>query len=111
VTTIELEIVPATADHLRALIESDQVFRTRHGLTVVEGYCEFPEALPRSLDAITEGGTEPQWFSHLFVVPAAGALVGLGGFKGRPRTASSRSATASRPPTGARAWPPRPVAR
>jgi [ribosomal protein S5]-alanine N-acetyltransferase len=84
VTTIGLEIVPATTDHLRALVEGTDAFEREFGLTAVDGYCEFPEALPRSLEAIGDGDADPQWSSHLFVVPADDALVGFGGFKGPP---------------------------
>jgi RimJ/RimL family protein N-acetyltransferase len=79
-----MELVPATAEHVAALIEGDDVFAERFGWTVAPGYLEFPEALGRTRAALHEG-TPSQWYAHLFVDTAAGEVVGFGGFK-RPPT-------------------------
>ena len=40
-----------------------------------------------SLDAVTAGGIDPAWSTHLFHAGAdeGGALIGIGGFKGPPQ--------------------------
>jgi RimJ/RimL family protein N-acetyltransferase len=83
---VRLEVVPATAEHLQALIDGDEAFAERFGWTVEPGYLgeEFAAALPHSIEAITTGGTPPEWFSHLFVHVHDQAVIGLGGFKGAP---------------------------
>jgi [ribosomal protein S5]-alanine N-acetyltransferase len=77
-----LRVEPATADHLRALIAGPEQFRDAFGLTVVDGYLDFPEALGHSLNAIVNDGIDPAWGTHLYIHSADRALIGLGGFKG-----------------------------
>ena len=86
-----IEVTPATAEHLDALIEGDNVFTERFGITVEPGYMDLPEvpgiaerALAFSKKAL-DGGTPPEWFSHLFVEPGEKRLIGFGGYKGEPR--------------------------
>jgi [ribosomal protein S5]-alanine N-acetyltransferase len=78
-----MQLVPASAEHVDALIEGDDVFTERFGWTVAPGYLEFPEALGPTRAALHEG-TPAQWYAHLFVDTAAGEVVGFGGFKGPP---------------------------
>ncbi|MGY1807018.1 GNAT family N-acetyltransferase [Blastococcus sp. SYSU D00669] len=75
---------PLTLDEARALIAGPEEFGRRTGLGVAEGYLEFPEALPATVDALASG-TPPEWFSHLIVDPDADLVVGLGGFTGPPQ--------------------------
>jgi RimJ/RimL family protein N-acetyltransferase len=80
---VALVVVPATIEHLDALIAGDEVFEEQFDLDVVPGYLDFPGVLEptrRSLQA----GADPEWGSHLFVDLAANELVGFGGFKGPP---------------------------
>jgi [ribosomal protein S5]-alanine N-acetyltransferase len=78
-----IDVVPATADHLRALIEGDDVFADRFGLRVAPGYLEFDGVLERML-ADLDAGADPAWNTYLFVHLADRAVLGLGGFKGPP---------------------------
>jgi RimJ/RimL family protein N-acetyltransferase len=77
-------VVPVTTELAGYLLDDPDQLVARHGLTLVEGYLAFPEALAPMLAALEEGGA-PEWFSHLIVDPAAREVVGLGGFKGPPR--------------------------
>jgi RimJ/RimL family protein N-acetyltransferase len=79
-----LRIEPATADRLRALITGPDAFRDAYGISVVDGYLEFPEALTASLGWIVDDGMDPAWATQLFVHDADNALIGLGGYKGPP---------------------------
>jgi RimJ/RimL family protein N-acetyltransferase len=54
---------------------------------VAEGYLEFPEALPATVDALRDGA-DPEWSSYLIVDPATATVVGLGGFTGPPADGS-----------------------
>jgi RimJ/RimL family protein N-acetyltransferase len=78
-----LQLVPATADHLRALIAGDAAFAERFGLRVAPGYLEYDGVLERMLRDL-DAGADPAWNTHLFVHVADAALLGLGGFKGPP---------------------------
>jgi RimJ/RimL family protein N-acetyltransferase len=87
----EIEVTPATAEHLDALIEGDHVFTERFGMTVEPGYMDLPDspgiaeqALAFSKKALDDG-TPAEWFSHLFVEPGENRVIGFGGYKGEPR--------------------------
>jgi len=75
---------PATAEQLRALIDGPDRFREAFGLTVVDGYLEFPDALPFSLRWLEEDGVAPEWASYLFIHIEDRAVIGMGGYKGPP---------------------------
>ena len=75
--------MPVTSEHVEALLEGDDVFAERFGLTVVPGYLDFPEALLATRDAL-RNGTSSEWWSQLFVDTDADELVGFGGYKGPP---------------------------
>ena len=77
-----VRVVPAQLDWLEALAERDAVFEQRFGITVVPGWVGFPEALPYAVREAREGDLG-EWGSHLFF-DDDGALVGFGGWKGRP---------------------------
>ena len=76
-------IVPATLEHLDALIADDGSFESAFGLTEIEGYLAFPEALAEVRKALA-GGEPSEWSTYLFIDPDAGELVGLGGYHGPP---------------------------
>jgi RimJ/RimL family protein N-acetyltransferase len=78
-----LRIEPATAEQLSALIAGTDRFVGKYGITVVDGYLEFPEALTVSLDGI-QAGLDERWATHLFIHTEDRALIGLGGYKGPP---------------------------
>jgi len=79
---MSIRVVPARLDWLSALLEGDAVFAERFGVPVEPGWVGFPEALPYAVDAARAHDADP-WGTHLFF-DDDGALVGFGGFKGRP---------------------------
>ncbi len=79
-----VRVDPARLDWLEALALGDEVFTARFGMTVVEGWVGFPEALPHAVAGARRRSEDP-WGSHLFFDDIDGALVGFGGFKGAPR--------------------------
>ncbi|MGY1771708.1 GNAT family N-acetyltransferase [Blastococcus sp. SYSU D00813] len=76
-------VEPLTLDHAEALLEGAEAFTARSGYAVADGYLEFPEALPATVQALRDG-MDPTWFSHLVVDTATSTVVGLGGFTGPP---------------------------
>lgn len=84
ITTPRLRLQPCTAEHIKALMAADDTFEKTFGLKVIEGYLEFPEALPYMLNSAENTLTENAWGSYLFVHPGDQALMGMGGFKGSP---------------------------
>lgn len=79
-----VRVEPARLDWLDALALGDEVFTSRFGIAVVEGWVGFPEALPHAVAAARRRSADP-WGSHLFFDETDAALVGFGGFKGAPR--------------------------
>jgi RimJ/RimL family protein N-acetyltransferase len=79
-----LEIVALTREQADALLAGPDAFATQYGWTVVDGYLDFPEVLPRVREELARGA-DPQWGSHLFVETDSAEVVGFGGFKGPPR--------------------------
>jgi RimJ/RimL family protein N-acetyltransferase len=65
---------------MEALAAGDDAFRSRFGITVVEGWAGFPEAIPAALEQARASDRDP-WGFHLFF-DNDGSLVGLGGWKG-----------------------------
>jgi len=78
-----LHVVPASAAQLAALAEGDEIFAARFERAVAPGYCEFPGAAERALEALWNGEVQPTWWTHLFLLPH-GDLIGLGGYQGSP---------------------------
>jgi RimJ/RimL family protein N-acetyltransferase len=77
------EVRPLTLDQVTTLIETPERFPQRYGLSVVDGYLAFPEALAFTREGLTAGAA-PEWSSHLIVDPDAAEVVGLGGYTGPP---------------------------
>lgn len=77
-----VRVVPVRLEWIEALVVSDEEFTARFGISVIDGWAGFPEALPSTLAAARSHDGDP-WGSHLFF-DDDGALVGFGGFKGPP---------------------------
>ncbi len=80
---MSVRVEPARLDWLEALADGDNVFTTRFGIAVAEGWIGFPESLPYAIDGVRADPTSA-WGSHLFFDESDGALVGFGGYKGPP---------------------------
>ncbi|WP_165825656.1 GNAT family N-acetyltransferase [Actinomycetospora cinnamomea] len=76
-----IEVVPLQPEQAVTLLTEPEAFAERFGLTPVEGFLAFPEALEPTVTAL-EGGVDPAWFAHLVV--EGDEVVGLGGFTGPP---------------------------
>ena len=81
-----MEVRPAHADELEALLVGPDAFRALTGRRVEPGYSSFDGVLEHALATITTGGIAPEWSTHLFYGTAdeGSPLLGIGGFKGPP---------------------------
>lgn len=84
--TARLQLLPAAPHLLDLLMAGPGTFTTATGLTVDEGYLEFPEALAFASQQMQTAEPESVgwWAPWLFVHLADRAVIGLGGFKGPP---------------------------
>ena len=89
---VMVRVEPVRREWAEALAEGDAVFAQRFGIPVEAGWSGFPEALPILLQAATSG-VPGEWGPQLFF-DDDGALVGNGGWKGRPPGGSSRGCRA-----------------
>ncbi len=78
-----LAVIPASTEHLQALLRGDPAFEQRFGMRVAPGLIGFDGMLEHSLAAL-EAGVAPRWSTHLFVHRGDQAVVGIGGFTGPP---------------------------
>ena len=76
-----IEVVPLRVEQAVTLLTEPEEFAGRFGLTLVDGFLAFPEALEPTVEAL-EGGIAPAWFAHLIVEGTQ--VVGLGGYTGPP---------------------------
>jgi [ribosomal protein S5]-alanine N-acetyltransferase len=76
-----IEVVPLRVEQAVVLLTEPERFAECFGLTPVEGFLAFPEAMEPTVAAL-EGGIDPAWFSYLIVDGTE--IVGLGGFTGPP---------------------------
>ena len=81
ITHMGIAVVPLTVEQAVTLLTEPQEFAERFGLTLVDGFLAFPEALEPTVTGL-EGGVDPAWFAHLIVEGTD--VVGLGGFTGPP---------------------------
>jgi RimJ/RimL family protein N-acetyltransferase len=80
-------VEPLTRDRAEALLEGSDAFTRRFGYRVADGYLEFPEALPVTVQGLRDGA-DPDWSSYLIIDPTTTTVIGLGGFKGPPTDGS-----------------------
>jgi len=81
---MSVRVEPVRVEWIEALATSDEAFSAQFAIPVTPDWIGFPDALAYMLDAARSSDRDP-WGSHLFFDDDDdGALVGVGGFKGRP---------------------------
>ena len=81
----EVRLVAATVPLLEALTTDPATFSEMIGSPVPDGWPEFPEAIPSTLDFLQHASeSDRPWSMQLFVETSSGALVGSGGFATPP---------------------------
>ncbi len=84
IRTENLDLVNSNARHIQLLREDEELFEKEYGWKVEKGYLEFPEALELIHSLLAHGPGFAEWGFYLFVHRKDKALIGAGGFKGRP---------------------------
>ena len=100
-----VRVEPIRREWAEALAEGDEVFAERFGIAVEAGWSGFPEAVPILL-AAASSGVPGEWGPQLFF-DDDGALVGNGGWKGRPVDGPPSWGMRWRPPGSGAGSPPR----
>jgi len=81
----EVRLIAATVPLLEAWRDDQGAFSELIGSPVPEGWPEFPEAIPATLEYLrTAGDDDRQWSMQFFVESASGRLIGSGGYAAPP---------------------------
>jgi RimJ/RimL family protein N-acetyltransferase len=81
----EVRLVPATVSLLESLATDPAAFSEMIGSPIPEGWPEFPEAIPSTLDFLQHASeSDRRWSMQFFVESSSGAVVGSGGFAAPP---------------------------
>ncbi|MFI7586562.1 GNAT family N-acetyltransferase [Spongisporangium articulatum] len=80
-----VRLVPATVELLEALADDPSRFEALIGSPVPDGWPEFPEAIPFTLEQLADAAeADRPWTMHFFLDDGTGRLVGSGGFASPP---------------------------
>lgn len=80
-----IRLIAATPALLTAFQNDPQELAALLDSAVPDGWPEFPEAIPHTLDQLQKNHDDADWWMHFFVDADTGDLVGSGGFAGRPK--------------------------
>ena len=82
----EVRLVAATVPLLESLTTDPAEFSEMIGSPIPEGWPEFPEAIPFTLDFLRHASDgDRAWSMQFFVESSSGTVVGSGGFAAPPR--------------------------
>lgn len=81
--TEHLILEPCTIEHLEKLLAGASAFKNAFGVEVVDGYLEFPNAIPYLIEKLRSGCLK-EWWSYMILHKKDKSLIGLGGYKGPP---------------------------
>ena len=84
IETANLQLIPCELAYLEAIMRDKKELESILGVTVPDNWPEFPESLNYIHKALTSDSAPPEWGYHLFVHTKDRALIGEGGYKGRP---------------------------
>jgi RimJ/RimL family protein N-acetyltransferase len=84
IRTENLDLLNSSARHIELLKEDEPMFEKEFGFKIAKGYLEFPEALEFIHSLLAHGPGFGDWGFYLFIHRKDKALIGAGGFKGRP---------------------------
>lgn len=79
-----IRLIPATPTHLSAFLRHPAELAAILGSSIPEGWPQFPEAVPFTLEALRARPEEARWWMYFFLDDATGLLVGSGGYAGPP---------------------------
>jgi ribosomal-protein-alanine N-acetyltransferase len=82
--TGRLRLFPCDEAMLRAIVAGPDEAARHLGVVIPPGWPEFPDAYSHALESLTERGDLRPWWTYVFIDDKRGALVGSGGFAGRP---------------------------
>jgi RimJ/RimL family protein N-acetyltransferase len=85
IETINLQLIGCEVSHIEAILRDRHEIAGMLNVRIVDGWPEFPEAIEHVYSHLqSEPATAPEWGYRLFVHKKDRALIGEGGYKGKP---------------------------
>jgi RimJ/RimL family protein N-acetyltransferase len=84
IETANLKLIACELEHLEAIMRDPKELEQMLGFKVPDNWPEFPESIPHVYALLKSDPASPEWGYHLFVHTKDQALIGEGGFKGKP---------------------------
>ncbi|MDT4898990.1 MAG: [ribosomal protein S5]-alanine N-acetyltransferase [Acidobacteriota bacterium] len=84
IKTANLELIPCELEYLEAIMRDKKELEQILSVTVPDNWPQMPESLDYVYKALHADPASPEWGYHLFVHTKDRALIGEGGYKGRP---------------------------
>jgi RimJ/RimL family protein N-acetyltransferase len=84
IETGNLQLIPCELAHLEAFMRDKGELEEMLGVTISDNWPEFPETIPRVHEFLKADASSPEWGYHLIVHAKDRALIGEGGYKGKP---------------------------
>src|SRR6266567_2115120 len=84
IETTNLRLVPCELSHFEAILNDVKQLEQMLGVTVTEGWLQFPETIRFGYDYLKANPEALGWWTYLFIHTKDQALIGNGGFAGSP---------------------------
>jgi ribosomal-protein-alanine N-acetyltransferase len=84
IETTNLRLVPCELVHFEAILNDVKKLEQMLGVTVTEGWLQFPETIQFGYDYLKANPEALGWWTYLFIHTNDQALIGNGGFAGSP---------------------------
>jgi RimJ/RimL family protein N-acetyltransferase len=87
IETKNLRLISCDSEILQSAIQGNEILAKKINVNVQDNWTEFGvSALKYSLDRLTEGEEEKNWWTYFPIHKQDNKLIGSGGFKGKPTT-------------------------
>ena len=84
IETTNLRLVPCELAHFEAILNDVEILEQMLGVTVTEGWLQFPETIQFGYDYLKANPEALGWWTYLFIHTKDQVLIGNGGFAGLP---------------------------
>jgi RimJ/RimL family protein N-acetyltransferase len=84
IETTNLQLIPCELAHIEAIMRDKKELERMLSVTVPDNWPEFPESIPHVYELLKSDPSSPEWGYYLFIHAKERALIGEGGYKGKP---------------------------
>ncbi|NLR78971.1 GNAT family N-acetyltransferase [Chitinophaga eiseniae] len=84
IQTPRLQLLPCSLEHFELLLQGNDHLADLLGISIQEGWTEYPEMVLVAYDKLRNDPAMLGWFFYLVIHREDRRLIGAGGFKGKP---------------------------